>query len=176
MIYRYTDEHLIQLAIIPGPNKPKDLDSFLLPVVDELKDLERDGIVIRDGSTEICRAKVHLIICSGDIPAVADMAHFGSHTSIFGCRICEVQGIPPKNRSNGKYFTDRYAPMRPLIDFKQGNSVSIIYADNVQIHLHKLNRTPTYINQASSAILSLFVVRLSSALTKCIQLLEVLEN
>ncbi|KAG2192986.1 hypothetical protein INT47_010368 [Mucor saturninus] len=38
---RYTDQYMFQLAIIPG--KPKDLDSFFLPIVDEIKSLGEHG-------------------------------------------------------------------------------------------------------------------------------------
>jgi hypothetical protein len=114
----------LQLAILPGPKKPVDLDSFLLPIVNELQDLADHGLIVKKNREEICRAKVHLMMCSGDIPAVADMAHVGTHTSRFGCRICEVKGGAPKNRSHGIYFDDESAPLRPLEAFKNGDLVS----------------------------------------------------
>lgn len=123
---RYTNEYLLQLAILPGSRKPADLDSFLRPIVNELKDLSEYGLVVKRNQTEICRAKVHLLICSGDIPAVADMAHLGSHNSSYGCRICETKGRSPDNRSHGMYFEDCKAPLRPLRDFLNGNPVSLI--------------------------------------------------
>lgn len=116
----------MQLAILPGSKKPADLDSFLTPIVAELKDLSEHGLIIRKNRNEVCRSKVHLLLCSGDIPAVSDMAHLGSHNSFFGCRICEVKGKAPDNRSHGKYFEDTAAPLRPIEDFLNGNPVSVI--------------------------------------------------
>lgn len=115
----------MQLAVLPGPKKPAHLDSFLLPIINEIKDLERHGLIVKRNGVEICRSKVHLLLASGDIPAVADMAHFGSHSCKFGCRICEAMGKRPDNRSNGMYFEDSAAPLRPLEDFKTGNPVSM---------------------------------------------------
>ncbi|OAD76928.1 hypothetical protein PHYBLDRAFT_142435 [Phycomyces blakesleeanus NRRL 1555(-)] len=50
---------------------------------------------------EVCCAKIHLLLASDDIPAVDDMAHIGSHASLFGCQICETKGKPPDNRWHG---------------------------------------------------------------------------
>lgn len=37
---RYKDENVMILALIPGPNEPLDIDSFLLPIVKELMALQ----------------------------------------------------------------------------------------------------------------------------------------
>lgn len=127
LYFRYTNEYLLQLAILPGSKKPADLDSFLKPIVDELKDLSQYGLIVKKNQNEeVCRAKVHLLLCSGDIPAVADMAHLGSHNSFYGCRICETEGKLPDNRSHGMYFENCNAPLRPVRDFLYGNPVSVI--------------------------------------------------
>lgn len=65
---RYTDKYLFQLAIIPG--KIVDLDSFLLPIVDELNSLGKYGMVVKKFDGEIIKSKVHLMLASGDIPQV----------------------------------------------------------------------------------------------------------
>ena len=86
--------------------------------------MEEHGLVVIQGGQEVCRAKVHLILCSGDIPAVKDMAHVKGHTGKYGCRICEVEGKAPDSKSRGKYFEDGSARLRPLRDFLIGNPVS----------------------------------------------------
>lgn len=35
---------MLLVGFIPGPNNPKDLDSFLFPLVQELQQLETAGI------------------------------------------------------------------------------------------------------------------------------------
>ena len=37
---RVKKENLLISSVIPGPNQPKDFNSFLRPIVDELKILE----------------------------------------------------------------------------------------------------------------------------------------
>lgn len=122
--YRYTKECLLQLAILPGSKHRVDLDSFLTPIIEELKYLSQFGLVVKNNREEVCRAKVHLLLCSGDIPAVASMAHLPAHNCRFGCRICEVEGQHPKNKSTGMYFENSNAQLRPKRDFLNGNPVS----------------------------------------------------
>ena len=59
---------MFQLAVIPG--KAKDLDSFLLPIVDEIKSLDEHGLIAKKHNGEEIRSKVHLVIATGDIPQV----------------------------------------------------------------------------------------------------------
>ena len=120
---RYTDQYTIQLACLPGPKKPKDLDSFLRPIVDELLDLSKHGLIVRKSGRELCRAKVHLLMASGDIPAVAEMMHHSGHTSVYGCRICKVKGRHPLNSTNGMYFVDINSMMRTKTQLKNGDPV-----------------------------------------------------
>ncbi|OAD75675.1 hypothetical protein PHYBLDRAFT_143923 [Phycomyces blakesleeanus NRRL 1555(-)] len=57
----------------------------------------------------------------------ADMAHIGSHTSLFGCHFCETKGKCPANRQHDMYFDNISALLRSLEDFKVGNSSKNIY-------------------------------------------------
>lgn len=163
MYFRYTNEYLLQLAILPGSKKPADLDSFLKPVVDELKDLSKYGLIVKKNQHEVCRAKVHLLLCSGDIPAVEDMAHLGSHNSSYGCRICETKGTSPDNRSHGMYFEDCNAPLRPLNDFLHGNPVSSINEIN-NFMLITIMLTYYFFYRPKQSINQVFLVRSTASL------------
>ncbi|OAD66223.1 hypothetical protein PHYBLDRAFT_175516 [Phycomyces blakesleeanus NRRL 1555(-)] len=105
------------------------------PSISEIKDLEVYGLVIKSNGVEVCRAKIHLLLASSDIPAVADMVHIGSHASLFGCQICETKGKSPDNRRYGMYFEDSSAPLQPLEDFKTGNP---IIARGIGKHMYNL--------------------------------------
>jgi hypothetical protein len=51
--------------VIPGPKKPKDLDSFLRPLVDELLELGR-GVESVDGDTRSkFSLRAHITIVTG---------------------------------------------------------------------------------------------------------------
>lgn len=92
MLHRYTEELTFQLGTIPGPRKAKDIDSFLNLIVDELMDLCEHSLVDLNGTNVVCRAKVNLLMASGDTPAVADLMHHGTHASSYGCRFCKEKG------------------------------------------------------------------------------------
>jgi hypothetical protein len=68
---RFHLEHILSLGVIPGPNKPKDMDSYLWPLVQELLHLA-NGI----GAFNILlktrfALRAFLILAFGDIPAVS---------------------------------------------------------------------------------------------------------
>ncbi|KAL0086416.1 hypothetical protein J3Q64DRAFT_1834229 [Phycomyces blakesleeanus] len=123
-----TDEYLIQLAIIPG--KPKDLDSFLLPIIDEISSLGKHGLIIKKFNGEQIKAKVHMVMASGDIPQVTQFCHHTGHMSNKGCRICEVEGVSPPH-GKGKYYQDRCATLRTKDDFVGGKKATGIKEANI---------------------------------------------
>ena len=94
---RYEDQNMIQVCIPPGPNKADDLYSFLDPVINELKDLCKNGMVIRMDSGEIM-LKAHLLFIGGDILAVAKLAGHAGHKHYHGCRFCTIRGVYQLNR------------------------------------------------------------------------------
>ena len=83
---------MLQVCVTPGPQKPKDLYSFLEPLHKELNDLCKDGMIVK---TDTCDIKLcaHLLFIGGDIPAVAKIAGVGYHTSYHGCRFCTILGV-----------------------------------------------------------------------------------
>lgn len=109
---------MIQLAILPGPNSPKDLDSFLKPIIDEFKDLSNHGLVVRKNGNVICQSKVNLVIATGDIPAAASLAHHSGHMSKNGCRLCRIVTERVNSRT---CYLDATAAMREKSDYTSGN-------------------------------------------------------
>ena len=72
----YKVVNILASMIIPGPKKPKNLDSFLRPLVDELKQLDY-GVKAFDanmGQEFILRAWVTMV--TGDGPAIAEAIGF----------------------------------------------------------------------------------------------------
>lgn len=88
---RYEKKNMIQVCIVPGPRAPKDLFSFLSPTIAELERMQEGGLSATKGSNTF-KARVHLLLVSGDIPAVAKMMNHRGHTFRFACRQCLTEG------------------------------------------------------------------------------------
>ncbi|OAD75550.1 hypothetical protein PHYBLDRAFT_91883, partial [Phycomyces blakesleeanus NRRL 1555(-)] len=78
---------MMQLAIISGPNHPKDSTSFLEPVLNDLRNLGTNGLQFQTDSG-LMIAKVHLVMTTGNISAVSDLMNLAHHNVHHGCRAC----------------------------------------------------------------------------------------
>ena len=72
-------ENMLLVSVIPGPAQPVQMNSILVLLVDELKELQLgksiDGIFMKAA-----------IEC--DLPAARNTGGFASHSSIHGCTRC----------------------------------------------------------------------------------------
>ena len=59
---RFKRENLLVLGLIPGPQQPKDIDSFLRPLVNELKRLEVGIPMVYNGATKDY-FQLHAYVC-----------------------------------------------------------------------------------------------------------------
>ncbi|GES72716.1 transposase domain-containing protein [Rhizophagus clarus] len=123
---RVKRNNLLIGALIPGPSAPGDLNSFLYPVIEELKELEH-GIRCHDGYTNqdfILHCSV--VSWSGDMPALAKLMCTTGHNSYQGCRYCDLRGIwenhvyfpikPPKGKT-GVAYNPNNLPKRTHQDY-----------------------------------------------------------
>jgi hypothetical protein len=95
---RFLLDHIICVGVIPGPRKPRDLDSFLWPVVYEFLSLAR-GVRAYDGvKAELFKLHAYLILGTGDMPAVASLMRMLGHNAICACRMCGIIGIRIPNK------------------------------------------------------------------------------
>jgi Transposase family tnp2 len=95
-------------TFIPGPKKPKDLNSFLRPLVDELTALEtgQPGVIDGDDGQEFV-LRAHVLIVTGDGPAVADAMGMKSPGNAYRpCRMCKIPG----ERRYGARHSPYYVP------------------------------------------------------------------
>ena len=90
---RFHKKNIIPISIVPGPKKPKDFDSFLYPLIQELLELS-EGVRAYDASTgKLFCLRAFLIIAFGDIPAISLLLKMKGHNSITPCRICNIHGL-----------------------------------------------------------------------------------
>lgn len=62
---------MITFTITPGPSKPKDLMSFLQPILDEVKEVGTNGFQVKKNDAIVYDERAHIIGMTGDIPGVA---------------------------------------------------------------------------------------------------------
>ena len=74
------------VGIIPGPKEPKDIFSFLAPLIDEFKILEEGVVMRRDGEgDELVRA--FILFVTGDLPALKKSLLLKGHNGTAPCRL-----------------------------------------------------------------------------------------
>lgn len=103
---RFHSDNLLALGVIPGPKKPADMDSFLIPLAEELFQLAA-GVKAYDalsGSPFLLRA--FLLIIFGDFPAVSMLMKMKGVNGISPCRSCKIKAepIPTRNGRTGTYY------------------------------------------------------------------------
>ena len=87
-------DHILCYGVIPGPKSVKDVDSFLVPLYDELARLS-EGV---DGALDVTVQeffvlRAYLILLFGDIPAISKLMMMKGHNGCSPCRYCEIKGI-----------------------------------------------------------------------------------
>ena len=87
---RFKRENVIIVGIIPALSKePSSLNTFLNPLIDELKALW-NGVKVKTKNAPIQGAEVRaaLICCASDIPAARKLCGFVGHSANLGCSHC----------------------------------------------------------------------------------------
>lgn len=106
---RYKVENILASMIIPGPKAPRNLDSYLRPLVDELKELDH-GVEITDGRTGgSFTLRAWTIIVTGDGPAISEAIGFKRPgNAIRPCRTCMIEATKADATASSK--TRYYVP------------------------------------------------------------------
>lgn len=117
---RFHDDNAICLGEVPGPYKPKDMDSFLYPATQELLQLAV-GVeawdVVRE---EKFTLRAFFITVFGDIPALSMLLRVKGHNARSPCRLCTIQGVRIPKSSLTTYYVPlsrkNISPKQPDID------------------------------------------------------------
>ncbi|XP_006460471.1 hypothetical protein AGABI2DRAFT_220514, partial [Agaricus bisporus var. bisporus H97] len=84
---RYKKTHVLPGGIIPGPNKPKNVDSFLFPSLYHLAALQKEGLRIWDASTgSIFTSIPKVYLGTADAPGMVYFSGLVGHSGAHGCR------------------------------------------------------------------------------------------
>ncbi|KAF9256769.1 hypothetical protein L218DRAFT_1022744 [Marasmius fiardii PR-910] len=86
-------ENILALGVILGPKKPKDIDSFLWPLVRELL-RPRIGVTTYNAlSRSMFVLRADLILVFGDILAMSMVMRIVGHNRFSPCHMCKITGL-----------------------------------------------------------------------------------
>jgi hypothetical protein len=95
---RYKQEHVCPVLIIPGPNKPKNMDSFHYPLFHQFAALMKQGFAITDGDAPTLleqeqHSHLHFMLAGADGPGMTELDGGVGHSGAAGCRAhCPFKG------------------------------------------------------------------------------------
>lgn len=93
---RYSNDNVLLIGIIPGPNEPpKTMNSYLQPLVCELKELWK-GVIMPSACGTSVLVRSALICTSCDIPASRKVSGFVGHNAYRACSRC-LKAFPTNN-------------------------------------------------------------------------------
>ncbi|KAF8243460.1 hypothetical protein K440DRAFT_561606, partial [Wilcoxina mikolae CBS 423.85] len=97
---RFKSRNLLAIDFVPGPNDPKDCDSFLYLFVQEFLVLGK-GVKAWNGFRKrIITMKVHLCMVTADMPGRAQLQAFKGHNATSFCNYCFAKAV---NKGKGSY-------------------------------------------------------------------------
>ncbi|KJA13784.1 hypothetical protein HYPSUDRAFT_151137, partial [Hypholoma sublateritium FD-334 SS-4] len=110
---RYKKKHVLPGGFIPGPNKPKNMDSFLFPGLYHLAAIQNEGLPVWDASSnQLSQSNLFLALNTADGPAMAYLNGLVGHHGKYGCRLyCSVPG---RHKPNGTHY---YPALLKPVDF-----------------------------------------------------------
>jgi hypothetical protein len=94
---RYKKKYVLPGGIIPGPKKPKNLDSFIFPGLHHLRAIQTEGLPIWDGAKKsLFRSNPFLFVATADGPGMAFLTGLVGHHGRFACRL--YCGLPGRHK------------------------------------------------------------------------------
>ena len=91
---RYKKRYVLPGGFVPGPNPPKDFDSFFFTGIYHLSALQREGLIVWDARDQkLHRDDPFLFFVTADAVGIADVSGSAGHHARVGCRLmCELPG------------------------------------------------------------------------------------
>lgn len=115
-VLRYKRKHILPALIVPGPNKPKNIDSFLFRSFHHLSALQRmkdsdgiEGLPVWDWIKQaVIHSRIFFILGMADALCLRDLDGRVGHHGAHGCRLgCPFKGRHKANQ--GHYYYDFFA-------------------------------------------------------------------
>ena len=134
---RYKKKYVLPGGFIPGPNKPKNLDSFIYPGMYHVAAVMMEGLLIWDAARDYkFISYLFLIFVMADTPGMSQVDGMVGHGGALGCRLyCGLRG---RHKPNSSYYYP--ALLKPDNYFVQG-------CDHPDVSLHSLNASSVQIHE-----------------------------
>ena len=134
---RYKKKYVLPGGFIPGPNKPKNLDSFIYPGMYHVAAVMMEGLSIWDAVRDYkFISYLFLIFVMADTPGMSQVDGMVGHGGALGCRLyCGLRG---RHKPNSSYYYP--ALLKPDNYFVQG-------CDHPDVSLHSLNASSVQIHE-----------------------------
>jgi len=100
-------DNLLCFGVIPGPRTPKNMSSYLIPLVDELQTLAQGVAAYDSVKRESFALRAYLIVVFGDMPAMAKLMNMKGSDGKSPCRACNIKGY----RDHRPGVTTHYTPL-----------------------------------------------------------------
>ena len=133
--------NIIPGGVIPGPGKPKDIDSFLFPSLEHLSALQKEGLHVWDSYDSVAVVSyLFLLLILADAVAMAKLTGSVRHHGKRGCRLlCTFSGC---NKPAGSHYYP--VLLRPLDSNTPGSNhpdidVCDLYPPNTAEYRQDLN-------------------------------------
>jgi len=122
---RFHAGNRIDLGTIPGPNKPKDFDSFQWPAFEEFIRLQHGVRAFDVLADEFFLLRGYLLLIFGDIPAMSMVMCMTGHKGFSPCRMCKIRGVQIPNSQNNSYYVPLDRSFHPTVT--ESDSAIAIY-------------------------------------------------
>ncbi|KIL61725.1 hypothetical protein M378DRAFT_52534, partial [Amanita muscaria Koide BX008] len=85
---RYKKKHILPVGFVPGPNKPDNIESFILPSFRHLSALQKDGLMIWHGGLQkTIKTRPFFMYATADTLALPIISGLVGHSGSHGCRL-----------------------------------------------------------------------------------------
>jgi hypothetical protein len=139
---RYKMLAVLPAFVIPGPNKPKVMDSFLFPSLYHLSALQKDGFPLWDGSKhKVVTCYPFFALGTADGPAMTHLNGLVGHMGKNGCRMyCGVSGRRKDKESH--YYPALLKPLNYRVagcDHPDVDPLKVVQADTPAVDAYERN-------------------------------------
>jgi hypothetical protein len=90
---RFKRQNILVVGFVPGPNNPKNLDSFMYPLIEEFRALGH-GIEAWNGYRDKAfTLRAHITVVTGDMPGRSKLQGFKGSRALRYCPYCYVRAV-----------------------------------------------------------------------------------